>query len=664
PVVRPEDEEILRPYYSTYYFFGSLAWQKTSYVCIELNHIFRQTDNEYVNILNAIRSGVADQSTLNRLNTRYIPNYQPDKDDDVVTLVTTNAQAERINSLHLLELDTEKQTFSAEISGDFPESSYPVERNLTLKVGSVVMFLKNDSGDERKFFNGKIGRITGFDNDGVKVKCNGNDEDIFVKPMRWENNKYTLDPVTKEIKEENVGTFTQIPLKTAWAVTIHKSQGLTFDRMLLNARNSFAHGQVYVALSRCRTLEGLVLLQPLSAADVISDPTIQSFAQDVENNIPTDSELANDRRTYFFNLVAELFDFSKIHAAVQTLQRAVGEAGTSFIGDKALFEGLDSKIYAQMMTVAEKFNAVINQKYGEMENPEEYEPLLERITKGCEFYHQKIDDFIKPLASDFAFNCDDKAKSTRIQEAFDNFKQLFVIKNGCINKMTEAFSIKSYLETKAKLSLDATSPLKNTVSSTSAKVKTNSKNPELYKLLTDWRTKTANETGMEPGEIVSYRTLLAISDAVPSEYKELIKVKGMGGSKGKAYGKMIFQIVYQYRIDKGMPTDEDTLQRSLFDAMSSEEKTFSLFNQGNTPEKIASSRGLALSTIYGHLVKYVTDGQIPPEKVIGKEVYVEIGKFLDDNPKLRGLTEIRNGLSDRFSYDQIRIALAGFKNEV
>ena len=230
--------------------------------------------------------------------------------------------------------------------------------------------------------------------------------------------------------------------------------------------------------------------------------------------------------------------------------------------------------------------------------------------------------------------------------------------------MTEAFSIKTYLETKAKLSLDATSPLKNSVSSSSSKVKTNSKNPELYKLLTDWRTKTANETGMEPGDIVSYRTLLAISDAVPSEYKELIKVKGMGGSKGKAYGKMIFQIVYQYRIDKGMPTDEESLQRSLFDAMSTEEKTFSLFNQGNTPEKIASSRGLALSTIYGHLAKYVTDGQIPPEKVIGKEVYVEIGKFLDDNPKLRGLTEIRNGLSDRFSYDQIRIALAGFKNEV
>ncbi len=662
PVVRPEDEEILKPYYSTYYFFGSLAWQKTSYVCIELNQIFRQTDNEYISILNAIRSGVADQNTLQRLNTRYIPNYQPDKDDDVVTLVTTNAQAERINSLHLLELDTDKQTFDAEVIGDFPESSFPVEKKLTLKVGSVVMFLKNDTGEERKFFNGKIGRITGFDPDGVKVKCKDSDEDIFVKPMRWENNKYTIDPVTKEIKEENVGTFTQIPLKTAWAVTIHKSQGLTFDRLLLNASHSFAHGQVYVALSRCRTLEGLVLLQPLNAADVISDPTIQNFAQDVENNIPTDNELANDRRAYFFNLVAELFDFSKIHAAVQTLQRAVAEAGSSFLGDKSLFEGVDSTIYAQMMTVAEKFNAVINDKYGSLPDPEQLPELVERVTKGCGYYQDKMDAFLKPLANDFAFNCDDKAKSKRIEEAFEEFKKLYVVKYGCVEKIKEGFSIKQYLDTKAKLSMENVS-VKTSLSTANKTVKSGSKNPTLYKALVDWRANMSDEIGLEPADIVPYRTLLAISDAVPAEYKELIKIKGMGGNKGKAYGKHIFEIVYKWRAANGFAVDENLFQKSLFDALSTEEKTLALFNKGNTAEQIAEERGLARSTVFGHLAKYVEAGEIPPEKIIGKEVYVEIGKFIDDNPKLRGLTEIRTGLGEKYSYDQIRIALAGFKNE-
>ncbi len=662
PVVRPEDEEILRPYYNTYYFFGSLAWQKTSYVCIELNQIFRQTDNEYISILNAIRSGIADQNTLQRLNTRYIPNYQADKDDDIVTLVTTNAQAEKINSLHMLALDTEQQSFDAEVSGDFPESSFPVEKKLTLKVGSVVMFLKNDVGDERKFFNGKIGRIKAFDSEGVVVKCNDSAEDIHVKPMRWENNKYSLDPVSKEIKEETVGMFIQIPLKTAWAVTIHKSQGLTFDRLMLNARKSFAHGQVYVALSRCRTLEGLILLQPLQAADVISDPTIRTFAHEVENNIPTDAQLACDRKSYFFNLVAELFDFAKIHAAVQGLQRAVAEAGSSFIGDKTILDGVDSKIFAQMMAVADKFNAVIKSKYGEIDDPESQEPLLERITKGCGYYQEKMDEFLKPLATDFAFNCDDKAKSKRIEEASDNYKKLFYIKYGCVSKCKEDFSIKLYLETKAKLAIDSTSS-KHPLLGKTQTVKTGSKNPALYKALTDWRTQMATETGLEPGDIVSYRTLLAISDAVPAEYKELIKIKGMGGSKGKAYGKQIFEVVYKFRAENGFDVDEDLFKQSLFDALSSEEKTFALFNSGKTPEQIASERGLAKSTVYGHLAKYVEDGQIDPATIIGKEKYSDICMFIADNPKLRGLSELRAGLADKYSYDEIRISLAGLKNE-
>ena len=662
PVVRPEDEEILRPHYNTYYFFGSKAWQKTSYVSIELNQIFRQTDNEYISILNAIRSGIADQNTLQRLNSRYVPNYQPDKDDDIVTLVTTNAQAERINSLHMLELDTEKQTFDADVIGDFPETSFPVEKKLTLKVGSVVMFLKNDTGDERKFFNGKIGRIKSFESDGVVVKCSDHPEGIFVKPMKWENSKYSIDPVTKEIKEETVGTFTQIPLKTAWAVTIHKSQGLTFDRLLLNARNSFAHGQVYVALSRCRTLDGLILLQPLQAADVISDPTIRMFAQEVENNIPTDVQLADDRKKYFFNLVSDLFDFSKIHAAVQVLQRAVAEAGSSFIGDKSLLEGVDSNIFVQMMTVAEKFNSVISHKYGETDNPESQEPLLERITKGCGYYQEKMNEFLKPLATDFAFNCDDKTKAKRIEEAADNYKKLYYIKYGCMSRFKEDFSIKLYLETKAKLALDTVSP-KQMLFGKEKTVKTGSKNPALYKALTEWRSNIATETGLEPGDIVSYRTLLAISDAVPAEYKELIKIKGMGGSKGKAYGKAIFGIVYKYRSENGFPVDEDLFNKSLFDALSSEEKTLALFKNGNTPEQIASERGLAKSTIMGHLTKYVEEGLIDPTKVIDKQKYEDICLFIAENPKLRGLSELRRGLNDKYTYDELRLALAGFKNE-
>ena len=662
PVVRSEDEDILRPYYDTYYFFGSKAWQKTSYVCIELNQIFRQTDTSYIDLLNAIRNGKADKNTLDKLNTRYIPNYAPAKDDDVVTLVTTNAQADRINSLHLLELDTEKRTFNAEISGDFPESSFPVDRNITFKAGSVVMFLKNDTGFERRFYNGKIGRIVGFDSDGVIVKCKGDSEDICVKPMRWENAKYTVDPKTKEIKEEVAGTFTQIPLKTAWAVTIHKSQGLTFDNLLLNAHNSFAHGQVYVALSRCRTLEGLILLQPLQASDVISDPTINTFAENVEQNMPDNATLVNDRRAYFFDLVAEMFDFKQLHAAVQGLQRAVSEAGSSFVGNKAVLDGVDSKIFAEMMTVAEKFTAVINAKYANSPDPEKESDLTDRISKGCVYYKQKIDAYIKPIAESFSFDCDDKTKAKRIRDHFDEFGNIYKIKNGCICALQDGFAIKKYLETKAKLSMSDDNPTILKPPSSGA-TSSGSKNPELYKMLSEWRLEASKSTGLEPKEIISAKTLLTISNDIPSEYKQLIKTKGMGGHKGKAFGKSLFDVIVNYRRMKGMPVSQLALEEAAFESMSSEEKTVTMFEDGCDVEEIAAKRGLAHSTVIGHLERFVASGRIPADAIIDSKVYDDICEFLAENPKLTGIGEVRAGLGEKYSWDEIRIALAGYKHD-
>lgn len=663
PVVRAEDEEILRPYYDTYYFFGSKAWQKTPYVSIELNQIFRQTDTSYIDILNAIRNGKSDSNTLAKLNTRYIPNYVADKDDDVVTLVTTNAQAERINSLHMLELDTEQRTFNAEITGDFPESSFPVDRNLTFKSGSVVMFLKNDTGGERRFFNGKIGRVVGFESDSVIVKCKDDSENIYVKPMRWENTKYTVDSKTKEITEEVVGTFTQIPLKTAWAVTIHKSQGLTFDHLLLNAHNSFAHGQVYVALSRCRTLEGLILLQPLQPSDIITDPAINTFAENIEQNIPDEGALSNDRRTYFFNLVAEMFDFSQLHASVQGLQRAVAEAGNSFVGNNAVLEGIDSKIFGEMMTVAEKFIADINSKYAQSPNPEQVPELNQRISKGCVYFKQKIDTYIQPIAETFTFDCDDKVKAKRIRDHYEDFFKIFKIKNGCICSLQDGFSIKSYLETKAKLSMSDFVVDSHSKSSPSGANSSDSKNPELYQLLSKWRKQAAEDIGVEPKEILSTKTLLSISNTVPSEYKELIQIKGMGGSKGKSFAKPIFDIVIDYRRRNGLPINELALERAAYESMSSEEKTLSLLEDGCSVQEIAHKRGLALSTVFGHIERFVASGRIPAEIVIGAKCYEDICMFLAENPKLKGLGEIRAGLNESYSWDEIRIALAGFKSE-
>ncbi|MCQ2975227.1 MAG: helix-turn-helix domain-containing protein [Bacteroidales bacterium] len=662
PVVRQEDEEILRPYYDTFYFFGSKAWQQTSYVCIELNQIFRQTDTTYIDILNSIRNGFADEKTLKTLNSRYIPNYQPKDDDDIVTLVTTNAQADRINSLHLLELNTEIKSFSAEITGDFPETSYPIEKNLSFKIDSVVMFIKNDTGSERRFYNGKIGRIVGFEEDTVVVKCKGDSNNIYVKPMKWENTKYTVDKITKEIKEEIVGTFTQIPLKTAWAVTIHKSQGLTFDKMLLDAAHSFAHGQVYVALSRCRTLEGLILLNPLQPSDIISDPTIKNFANIVEEKMPTSDALTEDRRMYFYELVEDMFDFSTLHANLQTLQRAVAEGGSSVIGNTNILNNVDSKIYTEMMTVAEKFIAVIKSKYISCIYPEKEDEIIQRISKGCIYYLDKINTFVTPIINEFAFDCDDKAKAKRIEEALSNFKTTYSIKKGCINALKDRFSISQYLDTKSKLSLTP-GTTKQSQTTYTVSTTTTTKNPDLYKILSDWRKKIAKENNVDTKEIITTKTMVAIADAIPSEYKELIKIKGMGGTKGKAFGKQVFDIIIKYRREKGMPVAVNVIEDALFESLSTQEKSLQLIKEGASIDEICKKRNLAKSTIVGHLLKHIEQGEIDPRKLISSEIYDKICMFLAENPKILNLKEIYFALKEQYSYEDIRISIAGFNAE-
>ncbi len=495
PVIRPEDEEILRPYYDSYYFFGSIAWRKTSYVCIELDHVFRQTDSTFITLLNNIREGRVDANTINALNSRYMPNYQPPNGEDIVTLVTTNRQADSINQTHLLGLETEQREYAAQIKGEFPESSYPVEKNLILKKDAVVMFLKNDTSFDHLFYNGKIGRVTGFDDDGVYVRCNGEDGDIHVGAMVWENTKYDIAPETKEIKETVIGTFTQIPLRIAWAVTIHKSQGLTFDHLMIDAANSFAHGQVYVALSRCRTLEGLVLLRPLSAGDVISDPQVRSFAEMVEQNMPNQSVLCADKREYFFDIVTELFDFNAIYNDLQGMHRFLTLYSSSVMGNKMAFSGLDSIVFSQLMAVSVKFMNAIRSSYSATPDVEKEPALIQRIQKGCAYYLDKMQTLLEPVIKTFAFDCDDKTKKAKLLETYQSLTYNFDLKKNILFSLKDEFSIKRYLTLKAEISLELSkeagggsaklSRVQPNASSVTSKYISN--NPELYNELVQWR---------------------------------------------------------------------------------------------------------------------------------------------------------------------------------
>lgn len=669
PVVRPEDEEILRPYYKSYYFFGSLAWQKTNYVCIELNQVFRQTDQNFISILNAIREGRADSSTITQLNKRYVPDYEPPSGDDVVTLVTTNRQAEQINQLHMLELVEMPVHFRAEIKDDFPESSYPVDSDLVLKAGAVVMFLKNDTSPDKLFYNGKIGRVTAFDGEAVLVKCAGEDE-IRVSPMVWENTKYTMDPVSKEIKEEVAGTFKQIPLRTAWAVTIHKSQGLTFDKLMIDASNSFAHGQVYVALSRCRTLEGLVLLKPLSTSNIICDPQVESFAQSVEQNIPSNAVLITDKRDYFFDSVEELFNFSPIYNSLQTLQRLLAMHSGSFVGNSKVLDGLDSIIFADLMAVSDKFMQYIRHTFRESPDIEQEETLIQRIQKGCAYYLDKMSQRVETPIKTFGFDCGDKAKKQKISEAVSQLIQDFDFRKKILYALKDNFSLSRYMQLKAQIIVDMTEDQggsgsrrkRNYGNLNQAATRTLSNHPNLCTKLIEWRKDMAARFNVEPRDIVNTQCLVEISNQLPTDIKALVAIKGMGG-KAKKFGAEILKIIYAYMSASGMMLGigvADQLKKAEFESLSTQEKSFQLFSEGKTVGEIEKERGLKSDTILNHLSKYVATGEVDPMKLISPNAYEKIKITMLENPGAPDKS-IMEKVDGHVSYGEIAVVRAAIE---
>ena len=325
PVVTPQEEHLLGQHYDTPFFFSSNALKQVGYLTIELKKVYRQQDEQFISLLNQIRENKASEATLQALNQRYIPNFVPPKEGNYIRLTTHNAPAQYINEQQLAALPAQSFSFTADIEGDFPETSYPADFKLTLKSGAQVMFIKNDP--QHRFYNGMIGEVIGVrtDEDGSKITVRSKDsgEEFDLEKMEWTNAKYTLNEKTKEIEETVEGKFMQYPLRLAWAITIHKSQGLTFEHAIIDASHSFTHGQTYVALSRCKTLEGMVLSQPLSRGAIISSQTVDAFTSQLA--APSQEQISSLELQYIIYCISELFDFYSIRASYEHLMRCLVE---------------------------------------------------------------------------------------------------------------------------------------------------------------------------------------------------------------------------------------------------------------------------------------------------------------------------------------------------
>ena len=566
PVAKDEEWTLLSRYYDTPYFFSSHALRQTPYSVVELTHVYRQQDQLFVDLLNKVRDNAADANVLRALNSRYIPNFQPREEEGYIRLTTHNALAQTINNEELTKLPGQTFTFKAEVEGKFPELSYPTDEVLELKLNAQVMFVKNDSSPEKRYYNGMIGRVSAIHANGFSVIPKDSTQAIEVNREEWENNRYELDENTREIKEVTEGLFRQYPVKTAWAITIHKSQGLTFSHAIIDAAASFAHGQTYVALSRCKNLDGLVLSTPIPAHAIIRDASVDAFNAFAASRQPDNAAISTMQRAYYLQQVADLFDFSDVSTAFYSAMRLVNEHyGKTFPRLALEYKARNAFIIKEVIEVAKTFSQQYTAIIGSEPDYTTSPLLQERIQKGAAYFLKKLKE-AAALVSSTSLQTDNKEVKKRTADNFNTLVEVLQMKQRMLSfVIKQGFTLPTYLRAKAMAAIDEADKVTTTRStkSTGGTKSTGSKapatganpfsdapiseqdiaHPVLYNKLRQWRKETADEEGIPAFMVMHTKVLIAISNETPTTTRELAAVKGFGPKKTQKYGEAVLNII-------------------------------------------------------------------------------------------------------------------------
>ena len=548
PVVTEEERPFMERVYPSPYFFSSKALQRMPYVTIELTTVYRQQDAAFIDLLNHVRDNRIDADTLNKLNARVgsVSSKASDSQPQAITLTTHNRQADAINRHRMEALQGEERMFEATLTGNYPEKSLPCDRILTLKVGERVMFVKNDSSGARRYYNGLLGTVAGFDEDedgGALVVVETDDGNtVFAGREKWESMRYTLNEKTNEIEQEVDGTYSQYPLQAAWAVTIHKAQGLTFDRVNIDAADAFAFGQVYVALSRCRTLDGLTLTTPLSAGVTFNDRSVMQFV----NSCPTFEQATASapayEQEYHIEKLMELFGMDDLVYLADRLHEHYGKLKNIYPSEVSTLDSLTSAL-SGLQTVSEKFKVQLMHLDSATQTT--------RAQQGARYYHEQLAGIASKVPSLIDVEIDNKQIRKSVDEFGTQLAEMLGMKIACMKAVAEkGYSVQTVQHAKAEFIVghNGNRPKKKNRS-----VKQTGKehiDNDLGIALRNWRSAKAADLGVPVYVVLQQKALQAIVTNRPCTVAELKRQIGVGEKTVERYGDEILTIVHDYSNNK------------------------------------------------------------------------------------------------------------------
>jgi PIF1-like helicase/Helix-turn-helix domain/HRDC domain/Helicase len=663
PVAQNHEWSILQEYYTTPFFFDSLSIKEQMPLLIELNKIYRQKEDSFVRLLNKIRNNQMDADDFEDLHMRYDPLFSPMPGEKYITLTSHNKQAAEINQNKIENLFTTAFTFKAVVEEDFPEHVFPAEAELILKEGAQVMFLKNDLISKR-YFNGKIGVVKLLDKDKIIVGCDG--IEIEVGKETWENTRYTLNRTDGKLEQETLGTFTQYPLRLAWAITIHKSQGLTFEKVMIDAGASFSSGQVYVALSRCTSLEGIVLLSKLSSATLFSNDNVIKGQQSLTHKGSLAERFTGARQVFTQQLISDIFSFNDIEIGIALLLHHITQQQDKLNAESLPWIENIKKHFIADKSVGLKFIDVVSGIMKEEPVIENNAAAQKRISDAANHFEPKFLAYQKALQNHPVVT-EHKETSAIINEQLNQLALAIYSIIYYLQYCKQPFSVTTFLQHKLKFTL----PKINLTSYASGKNEayTDVANTELYNTLKRWRDMKVQEENAVIYMVANQATLKEIATYLPLTKKDLLQISGFGKAKVEKYGEEIIEAVEEYCNRKGIESNmserlaspkRERKEKSVIARVDTKAVSFDLYKAGKSVDEICKERNLVKATIEGHLAQFVFTGEINIDDVVSKQKQQQIKEAIAIHGSLSHKTLIDN-LPKDVSYGEIKMVLAAEK---